>query len=385
MNTPQVSGRKSRRTRSPRFSFEQNLVSYMARPVSWQLVCPGETLDSMKIQYRFKSGSVVVGGVGGYLETRVFYVPMRLMWESWPDFLMGKTAFAFPTYDDLGLVLANATKFGATAITDAAYPVAAAKRVHEDWYAPGDDDPAFTGSQGQVPRADKTFVSGTLQDAEDVDATVATTGDVLKLSDLEDAYVQRDQDRLENVIDGDYLRYLQMAGVSAVDQALQRSEPVYRHRKWIEPAYTFGDAGALAERYHQSANLSVHGRRYFAEHGILLTCVAFMPKIYTDVNSFLTALTKPEHFPSAAQVYRGDVIEFATGAGNPVEASALDLLRFGEDQHERGGGGVLEYSPTTRKQILWPDPTTVNDALFGAATYPQIDGVVSSKFKTPVL
>lgn len=385
MQRPVMGNRKDRKLRSPRFSFLQRSVGFYMVPCAWAHVCPGETFDSAKLRFKVTGPAADVFGVGAYMETRAFYVPMRLMWEDWPSFLMGQTAFDFPTYADYGV---TGTYWGSTADTDAAYPIAAMRRIYADWYGQRDDAPALaSGDIGfPIPRPDRTFLSGVREDAEDIDALVSTAGDQFYVGKLDEAYVARDQAALENFIDGNYLTYLRLAGVDASQTAIEKAEPIYRYRRWMEPVSVFAEDGSVAERYQSDFDLSMRGRRFFPEHGIIVVMTGFMPKVFINSTTVADQMVDPEHFPHSGMPVMGDRFEFNPGIGETISTTARDMLWFGEDQHNRSlTTEAVDMTVTSLQDAVWPSNSALLAILYATAgAWPVVKGVFSPQIKTPL-
>lgn len=382
-----ASGRVSRRNRSPRFSFCRKILTYQVQPLAWGFVAPGESLTSLKTQLAMRSAPLAKPGVGGYIELRAFYVPMRLMWSSWPDFLMGKTAWAFPTFADFSLSTANAQSFGFTADTSEAFPVAALRQVYSDWFGAEDGAPTPTTTGVPHKRPDRFWLSQAGDDEDDVDATISTAGDnAFTLSEFELAQRQVAQARLDAVVDGDYLKYLQFCGVNASDEAVQRSEPLMRYRRWITPQVAMDGAdGSIAERHIAEVKTEVMRRKFFQEHGIVLLTGTFLPKVYADVTSLWEVLGQNEHWPSTIMPAGAGYHTVNPNVGENVQVRTMWALDYGEDQHDRSDTDIVEITPTSLQDVLWPDPTTVRDALYGvSSTNIRCEGVMSMTVATPL-
>lgn len=377
--------REARRNRSPRHSFSRKILTYQMQPLAWAFVAPGETLASLKVNLDLRSPVLLKPRVGAYVEFRAFYVPMRLMWSSFPDFLMGKTAWDFPTFADYSLDAASAQSFGFTDANSEAFPIAAIRRIYDDWFGTQDDDPTPTTTGVPHPRIDRTWLSPADKDYDDNDATISTVGDSFDLSDLELAQRQLEQDRIDDEVDGDYIRYLQLQGVIAADGALQKAEPLMRYRRWITPVMAMDGAdGAIAERHVANVKHQVNQRRYFQEHGMILFTGTVLPKVYSDTTSLWELLGQNEHWPSVIQPVGAGEHNVNPGLGETVMARTMWVLDHGEEQHDRSDTDVIRLTPTSLQSILWPDPTTVRNALYGASNNIRCEGVMSLTVSTPL-
>ena len=274
-----------RRTRSPRFNVSNTLSFGTLQIVNHQRVLPGESLQKHSVNLRMQSVPVNNVLAGAYFDLMTFYVPYRILWSGWEDFMVegtgtppvasagGKTMLCLtgePEWPILALdhILEEyfRSPFIPSATTDRRMP-------HFDWLADQNlTDPA------NFPVSEKVSM----------DVQTGTPDFVeLDMDELAEAeYRQRMRNKLQNYSSG-YAQLLSDYGVR-VTEGVVAAEYLGGSRSWHYPSRTIDEStGFSVQSYMFDAKFKRDRKNaYFSEHGILVDVAVLRPKVYPRNKSF---------------------------------------------------------------------------------------------------
>lgn len=298
---------RGRRTRMPRFPFANSAAQAEIFPLAYHLVLPGETMTKAHIQGRMVSEPLAKILVPAYWEMYLLYVPFRLVFDGWVDFMTSDDPAA--EYDltkitSESLYPPNYPSLAATDDTSAAAQAAAKFFMHENTdatyrrnvllescvkYAQNvlfqHDKSADTGFAyrkdadtdtilSQLPQVDQLTEFGTVGDLPNV----TVPADIASLKEAERDYAL--QLRAQQY-DDTYVERLAMYGVSLQRGLIEVPETLMKSRNFIYPSRTVGNAdGKLVGQYQHDFDRVMNRPKSFPEHGYVIAIAALRPEIF---------------------------------------------------------------------------------------------------------
>ena len=315
-------------------------------------VAPGESMSQLTAKMRVMSASMSSMIMNtAFVEMEFYYVPLRILWADFPDWIMGTndaaTGLTFPTithtFDNDLLGEHNCTSNKAAM---SSMPLRAAKLIYNEYYlneevnTPYDitDDATKlywkeTDGFGGVER-DLKKQSTISEETFDIAVDAGTHLGSFSIQDLLAA--MREQKRKKNVeFSGDlYVDMLRSMGVSAKSNILQRPEHLGGTRKYFKPKQirrTDTAAGEGSSYYEGDFSLKLGGkqknRKFFPEHGLVMGIMRVMPQAYIkdkrcSLDSFM--INRDDFFHPAIAYDRGfEELDATDWVGTWTEASTL--------------------------------------------------------------
>jgi len=346
----------ARWNRRPRFPIGGNFAALGKRRLFFKAsVNPGETQTELRSQIKVRTDAAAVLDTPAYLEIEFYYVPLRLIDEGFPDFLISSGALTVGTYATQGAADQYLSQNGALAWEQGAFSV-----IAENYWAI--EDYANTAGYVKNPETDHS-IQQTVEDA-DVDITTATT-----TNQLDEKYGERDFEVRRQSWEGNYRRFLQNAGVTVKEDALSVPERIMRYRRFIEPA-TIVDPSTSDYASVWTADIDRMLKKpiYFAEHGIILGFISLTPRIMLDDIDPASFITDPEQFPIPGMLNAHCMSEeqiFLGGASteristNEYLWSGRSLIAGGEEHASRGN--LLVLRPASRIEVLYSASVVASD------------------------
>lgn len=330
---------KRSNTRRPRMNVASHAMFGRHAMSSYQLVMPGETLQSISHQMRLQSVPISSPFVGAYADMWTFYVPLRLIWDGFEDWILDGTGSPGTT----GAPNPNSlTRSG-----DVDWLNAAWTRVYDDFFAM---DNAAPVSGQYLPGLDAYgFEVESEKDVEiDVDATSGS--EHVNLKDIRQAYRASRWSQQKSMFTAGYSSLLAAHGVDVSDMMIM-PEFLGGRRKWIYPSRTIDEStGFSVQSYMTDLQLKQDRKRfYFPEHGLVFTCVAVRPKIYdTSLSPFLN------------DIHRQVMLSDMYGVDPEWRPGLYKALWHGESITTPSINGatwkpVMEYSPADDTERMYPD------------------------------
>lgn len=255
-------------------------------PTGYLEVVPGETVFGNVSVNVFSAPTFRNVRSRSYMDVYAFYVPFRLLWSGFPDFISGAddgatipptVADAFPFNFENRLVQGPA---GAPGVSNNAWFRRAYNLIAEKFFLAVDNtdgDPDDTATQHVAKLRPSTFEASTAPKAIPVES-VDTSGPTLSIDEIRDA-AARDQFGKMRAYYGDrYVDYLAAVGVQANWSILDEPELIGQlHTDWVyrmvnntasDPGATVDSLGFTAGYYNSAGSLKVK-RTFVPEHGLI--------------------------------------------------------------------------------------------------------------------
>lgn len=352
-------------------------------------VNPGETFEKVAVNFRLNSIPIESPLTGARLEVWGFYVPYRLCWDDWIDYITGDSSKVIPTTS----VAAELHGEFASGYPDF-YSKALQAVVNE--YFRTDEDSAYSydpTEQPVLPNYDMTAEMLGSKEEETLDETIDVSGGTLSVTELHEAEANLRAAKRSARLDGRYTSYLQQFGVNVRDDALEVPEHCYYASKFIQPSKAIDPAtGYPASNYIQDVKAAATKRRIFQEFGEYIVFAALRPKvIIRGGNMALKSMVKSTDWPHPHQSRDARQIDVANSLGgdNTAKTQTVDdaMLR-GQVFAGADTNWSLNRNPNTLGQARFPD--TAWDALpvsgdteLGGQHF-ELNGQVSAKIITPI-
>lgn len=373
---------------------------YTLIPVGRQSVVPGQSL-SVEAQASWESAAfnrnVLSGGLGAIMS---FYVPYRLIWDEWVDFIsdpestavVPTTATPWPLLFEAG---ASATlpvnSFARRAFKLIYNQYFGSDQYNEtfSWYA---DVTADSDVSGRRLRTKDQFVGRLFPTSEAGDTVyeAPVTGTApnqiasIPLNQFRVRMRDARSNRRADLTGDKYVDAMRRMGVQ-LDWRIQQA-PEYLGGKQYEfeaketrASYTPADpapagsavTGRAYARFSERWTLKTP-RRFFAEHGIVLTVIAIRPTSFPD-KLFATqdayAKTRDSFFLGDNQEGAAGVVKESLGAtgGENYFSPRFAYLRAGQDiiGAQSGTPWCLNNNGTDVEAWIWPQVTVPQDSVLG--------------------
>lgn len=274
---------------------------------SWLPVAPGTTLNGLSAPLRVSSALTTKWYQAPMmLQAFSFYVPYRLVWDQWADFI-GEAEGA-PTSVPLMTGAVPSWARGGTSASvlnlaafRLAYNQYFGQRIEgrtDTWYADllGDD---YDGKL--VRRWDQYMASVTTEDIADTELAIPVAGANATMSLREFSLAMRKYHMSKNQsLTGDkYVDTMRACGVD-LDWRLQNAPEFLGQTSHIVRPTTIQSTGddlkLRNSRYTASFTHSLKKRRSFAEHGVVVTAICARPAMYARFDLLNEQVEKMDFF-----------------------------------------------------------------------------------------
>lgn len=267
------------RTRRPSFkSYVAGRFGFLEL-INHQRVLPNETLLEHSVKFRLQSLPIKTVLAGAYVDTYSFFVPYRVCWASWPDFLVAGS----PAVPTLGADAPTALSFaGEPSLVQLARNHVLENFFQNDiWPAPS--------TVRNLPYVDQ-LGDQKIADPDTFPASEVVTMEVqsgspdyveLDMDALREAqYLQRMRD-LQGRFSSEYADILAAYGVDDLG-GVAVAEYLGGARRWHYPSRTIDQStGESVQSYMLDGGWKRDRKKmYFREHGVLLDFVALRPSAY---------------------------------------------------------------------------------------------------------
>lgn len=342
-------------------------------------------------------------------DVMAFYVPYRLVWSQWVDFIGGDVG-ALPTdtnaWSEVGEHGVPINVLGRRAYRLVYNEFFGDEDFGTDsWYA---DITAETGPNRALKRLrnDDQFLRNAVlaADAKGItfQAPVVGTNAEIDLNSFRWSMQENNQLARQGVSGDKYVDILQQMGVALDWRVQQAPEFLGSRRVKLRPMVTRITEGAQAgqgrTRWEGDVSLEL-GDKFFAEHGVILTIMALRPPLFirrvTPDNNNVGLIPLDAGWSSKDEVFlgiNGDVVEtiqasrWGAGITNTILTDRLARLRRSTDAHYgnfSAGTAVFSYTPTNATQMVYVVPGSIQPDLTGPFEY-MTDGEFSLDCLTPV-
>jgi hypothetical protein len=384
-----------RKLRLPRFPFVNKGKLGRLELMHRSYVFAGETCQNIKADMKLATLPVKFGMMGATVDVWFYYVPMRLVWDEFPEWRMGNGG-TIPTQNPDARIfqeLGSDPRF-----------VGRAYELIVNTFFRTDEDGEYTYANDQpmavMPNVDMTGEGRGVLGYDDLDETIDVSGGTLSLSDVAQARAKLAYDRRMELMDGKYFNMLREQGVRISDQMADIPEFLGHYRKYVEPSKTVDQSsGFTVQSYVHNAKMEFNKRRYFPEDGLVLGCVSIRPKALARRSVVPErAWTDPHLWP-----HKGQLQEHKKGnwpgsnnlggmTSDTVVQSVDDYLFHGH--HLARGIAADKYfavfDPDTLANFRLPEGLYDSVPVDGSATndlsgdHFVVDGIVKTKVATPL-
>jgi len=322
-------------------------------PVLRQEVCPGDSFQGrIGILCRFKGFAAPVL-TPTYLDFYMFYVPNRLAWSGWEDFITGQDiaagqdssedsvtgTFAMPQAVHSDAFLSNNTAQATNSLYARGYNL-----IYNNYFKDEDDaDIAITNVNYQNAYHLRNQYNELRDDTSTFDtyAPVTTdpdglTGDFVGAQDVRDAMRRQRFAERREMFGNRYFDLLRSYGVRTNYNMLERPESLGKSRHVVSftdiPATADTDGGSTVGDLAGHGIVGLHhrmSRKTFSEHGYLHGVIVVRP------SQFINSLSPRDAFKTSPSDYWAPEFEMETA--QPVETRMLSTAGVGT--------GVVGYTP----------------------------------------
>jgi hypothetical protein len=368
-----------------RSTFYNEGDAYRLIPVGRQMVVPGQSA-ALDVSVMWETPPLTQQCLsGGIASMYAFYVPLRLLWSGWMDFIaqdggtVPTTTTVWPQMFELSAAALPVHSFYRRAyklIYNQYFGSAMASLGTSAWYA---DITTDTDTAVKPVRTTDQFVSHLTAQADAPDPTyvaaVAGAQATINLNEFRQAMRNAYSTRRADTTGDKYVDAILRMGCS-LDWRVQMapeflgkvSQDIWPKRTRVTTAT---DTAKPVAYYSETMNLKV-GRRFFAEHGMLVTVLCVRPHL-TRTASGTTGVARA----APADAYANDLSEFwlgdnqtgqtAVNAGS-ISAGVADLYspRFGYLHWGQNNQGLA--SDVATSGVQWCNPQVA--ASFQEALYP---------------
>lgn len=384
-----------RQIRKPRFVIGNGGKFGRLIPFSYHPVYAGESQHNIKTMMNFMSKPVAQRMSGATVDVWYYYVPWRLVWDQFPQWVMGDSALSVPTTN----VSAGTALFGAQGSGQAHMLATAYEKVVNHYFREEHDQYAVSSSPAVLPIIDRTAETQGDEDYEEEDETIDVSGGTLSIREIERKRAKLAYERRVESLDGKYTSYLRAQGVNANETVAQVPEFVGHYRKYIKPSKTVNDSTGLSvQTYAHEMSHTLTKRRFFQEHGVVIGCASIRPKVHINggENQDAKQWNDPRLFPHVGQLAENKKIQaanFLSMGGSENEQDGTPATYLNIDHYLwHGRTHVLNadssyintYDPTDDETALYPSAAWDNVLSTASDTHLLIDGVVSTKIATPL-
>jgi hypothetical protein len=384
-----------RQIRKPRFVIGNAGKFGRLIPFTYHHVYAGESQHNIKTMMNFMSKPVAQRMSGATLDIWYYYVPWRLVWDQFPEWVMGDSTLTVPNTK----VTEGRALFGMMASEQAHMLGTAYEMVVNHYFREEHDQYSLSTDPAVLPIVDRTAETQGDEDYEEEDESIDVSGGTLSIRELERRRARLAYERRVESLDGKYTSFLRAQGVNANETVAQVPEFVGHYRKYIKPSKTINDTTGLSvQTYAHECSHTLTKRRFFQEHGVIIGCAAIRPKVHLNggLNGDAYQWSTPQQFPHVGMLAEHKKIannEFVSRGGYENETDGTPATYINIDHYLWNGrthvlntesGYINAYDPTDDETALYPSAAW--DAVLSTASdkHYHIDGVVSSKLATPL-
>lgn len=368
-------------------------------PFSYHHVFAGESQHNIKTSMTFQSNPVTPRLAGCTVDIWYYYVPHRLVWSDFPEWVMGDSNHTTPTTN----AASGNSLFGINSNSTSAHILADSYSMIVNQYFREEHDQFQLDNSTPVPAVlpivDRTAETQGDEDYEEEDETIDVSSGTLSVREIERKRAKLAYERKVESLDGKYTSWLRAQGVNANEAVAQIPEFLGHYRKYIKPQQTVNDgSGATVQMYKHECNFTLSKRRYFQESGFVIGCYSMRPKVHLvggqDGQLFIWG--EPRQFPHVGQLAENKKIQstsFGSRGARENEIDGTPDTYLNIDHYLWNGrvivpnvdtGSVKSYDPTDDETALYPsaawDAVKAGSETFDFAN----DGVMSTKIATPL-
>ena len=229
--------------------------SYLT-PLGYFDVVPGDTISgTARVRYHSDNTKFFVMN-RAFFDVYAFYIPYRLLWEDFPQWLIDSTATGLPTVTDV-YEWNWERNFLHSATENTAFFRRAYNMINASFFNPGDAvvAPDDTKTVHRVYNRPTTFHEKALTDSESQNSATVASATTMNIDDLRDVLQRQRFDRIRSYYGSKYTDYLRAVGVQGDWGILEEPELIgqsHHDMKAItltSTAETLTSADAVSEQF----------------------------------------------------------------------------------------------------------------------------------------
>ena len=385
----------SRQIRKPRHILGNTGKFGRLVPISYNHVFAGESQHNIKTSLHVQSVPITPRLSGSTVDVWYYYVPHRLVWDGFPEWVMGEAGSGPPATNQS----AGDTLFGTSVIGQQGHFLATGyEMIVNEYFREEHDQYTISGTPAALPIVDRTAETQGDEEYETEDEIINVSSGTLSIREIERRRARLAYKRKVESLDGKYTSWLKAQGVNANEAVAQVPEFLGHYRKYIKPQQTVNQtSGATVQMYKHECNFTLSKRRFFQEHGFVIGVMSVRPKIHLVGGYHADAAIwhQPSYFPHVGQLAENKKIQdsnFANYSGYENETDGAPATYLNIDHYLWNGKVIVPNNPS---EIATYDPTDDETALYptaawdavksGSETYDfALDGVMSTKIATPL-
>jgi len=344
---------------------------YEIVPLYRQDVVPGQTIKEMSVSVKLRSemmDQLVVAG--GLFSVYAFYVPHRLVWDQWVDYLAGASVnipstggTSWPRIFERG---SGQYSLGRRAFKLIYNEFFGDEELHSanlsTWYGDvtQDSDNTIRPVKNLMELARKA-VSGEKDPDPTFNAPVSGSDAVINLRQLRESLREADQTIRQQMSSDKYVDVLRSYGVRLDWRIQQAPEFLGRASTGLKPRGVpstsgAGTIGITKSRFEAELALRI-GRKFFAEHGTIWVVGASRPLLFQE--------RSPVHVRNSLTPWRGELQDMPVAlkgnlfntvneGGQELDFPPFAWLTNGDQVIGNGGDYVLKYTPDRLADVVYP-------------------------------
>lgn len=337
-------------------------------------VYPGESAE-IDIQLFYESGIVDRLRNPAVMSLYVFYVPHRLVWSGWTDFIADvDSGLSVPTnttqwssvFENGNNVKSSLMRRGYKLAYNTFFGDESIGQTPGAWYNDVTADTFVTDMRMKaVSQVVQNLVSDLDNPADPFTGTVSGAVATIELSELDRRLRARRASVQQRMSGEKYTDALARFGVKVSDALISQPEMIGFHSEVIYPTSTQATAGGTAptvgQRFGKYAGTLKHkvGRKFFQEHGYVFGVYALRP-----VLSYSSMGYPPEAFTTSREDFVIDPVlqpyqevnrtAFSTdGDPDPILMRGWQYL-YGQVMQTNSPSGVLETNAASINEMRYP-------------------------------
>ena len=346
--------------------------AYQLNPIYRQQVVPAQTVN-IDAQINLKTAALTTNIVTpSLMSVWFFYVPHRLVWDEWPDFISKQeNPPTFPTTSKVSYFFEHSTGSDpVSALYRRAYKLVyneyfgteSIGQAHQSWYDDITADSVIDLGRTRNPEdfASKLQLEGAVTDPE-----FTVSGSAIPLNDFYRQLMNARSQQRSQMTGDKYVDTLARMGVDASWMISERPEFLGTKSKMIAPQLTANtsntNTGEETARFACNLEVQIKGK-HFAEHGYIIGVSSVRPMLIgRERGSMDTNLTGIDDFYSADNLETKDiVVAEANGfTGDDAWAQRFSYLKNGAWNRGNGTTWMIPNGMNSFSDLIYPDDAQI--------------------------
>ena len=257
-------------------------------PLGYMEVVPGETVSGSVTVNAYSAPTFCNVQTSVYQDIYAFYMPYRVAFEEWPQYIAGDDSVSLPTIGDtFPQNFENRLAIGpdgAPAVENISFQRTMYHKVFDEFFTAEGDQGVQTGStlRSTLLRA-STFETSRPNRVVPVES-IDTSGASISVDDIRTAFSQDQFGKMRAFYGDRYVDYLRALGVNASWAILDKPEPIgQKHSDWrfrtvADTVNQAGDVLAFTAGYFNGSTSLRLKRTFCPEHGLIGVFLVVRPE-----------------------------------------------------------------------------------------------------------